>query len=273
MRSSLLYTEWLKLNRYPAFWLLLGICMITYPGINLIGLNIYYDVSAKESTTGQIVTMLIGNPFAFPEVWKTSAYLSSIFIFIPAVLVIMLITNEYNYKTSRQNIIDGWSRTDFMWAKAIDVLLVTLIVTLMFAVVALGMGIYNTNTEEFSIPEQSYYIGLFFLHTFSQLSIAFLTGLLVRKAFLAMAIFVFYAMIAEPIAVGLLKFKFKSELGRFFPLEIADRMLPPPTFMSKLDMENYQLMLDRIPTHIGMTLGLILLTWFINYLVYLKRDL
>lgn len=270
---SLLYTEWLKLNRYPAFWLLLGICLITYPGINIIGLNIYYDVSSKESTTGQIVTMLIGNPFAFPEVWKTSAYLSSIFIFIPAVLVIMLITNEYNYKTSRQNIIDGWSRSDFMWAKAIDVLLITLIVTLMFALVAFIMGLYNTKGGESSMFDQIYYVGLFSLHTFSQLSLAFLTGLLVRKAFLAMAIFVFYAMIAEPIAVGLLRFKFKSEIGRFFPLEIADRMLPPPSFMNKLDEAKYQAALDAIPTHIALTVVLLALTWFINYRVYLKRDL
>lgn len=271
--QSLLRTEWLKLNRYPAFWLLLGICMVTYPGINLIGLNIYYDVSAKESTTGQIVTMLIGNPFAFPEVWKTSAYLSSIFIFIPAVLVIMLITNEYNYKTSRQNIIDGWSRSDFMWAKAIDVMIITLIVTLMFALVAFFMGVYNTKEGKFSLFDQIHYVGLFSLHTFSQLSIAFLTGLLVRKAFLAMAIFVFYAMIAEPIAVGLLKYKFKTEIGRFFPLEIADRILPPPSFMSKLDEAKYQEALDAIPIHVGLTLGLLALTWFINYRVYLKRDL
>lgn len=270
---SLFRTEWLKLNRYPAFWLLLGICMITYPGINLIVLNIYHEVTQKESTTGQIVTMLLGNPFSFPEVWKTSAYLSSIFVFIPAVLVIMLITNEYNYKTSRQNIIDGWSRSDFMLAKAIDVLLITLIVTIMYAVVAFFMGMQNTTGEEYAIFDQIYYIALFSLHTFSQLSIAFLVGLLVRKAFLAMAIFLFYALIAEPIAVNLLKYKFKLEIGRFFPLEIADRMLPQPAFMSRLDEAKYQAALDAVSTHVWLTLALVALTWMVNYRLYLKRDL
>ena len=160
-----------------------------------------------------------------------------------------------------------------MWAKAIDVLIITLIVTLMFALVAFFMGVYNTKEGEYSLFDQIHYVALFSLHTFSQLSIAFLVGLLVRKAFLAMAIFVFYAMIAEPIAVGLLKYKFKTEIGRFFPLEIADRILPPPSFMSKLDEANYQEALDAIPTHVGLTLGLLALTWFINYRVYLKRDL
>ncbi|KYP16526.1 ABC transporter permease [Flavihumibacter sp. CACIAM 22H1] len=268
----LLKTEWLKINRYPAFWLLLGICMITYPGINLIFLNVYQEITQKESTTGQIVTMLLGNPFSFPEVWKTSAFLSSVFVFIPAILIIMLITNEYNYKTSRQNIIDGWSRTEFMWAKAIDVLLITAIVTVMYATVAFFMGLQNT-VDSFQPFEQVYYVGLFALQTFSQLSLAFLIGLLVRKAFIAMAIFLFYGLIAEPIAVNLLKYKFKSGIGRFFPMEISDRLIPAPAFMSKMDEAAYQASLDAISSHIFLTLGLLALTWLIVYQLYLKRDL
>lgn len=270
---SLLKTEWLKINRYPAFWLLLGICMITYPGINLIFLSVFQEITQKESTTGQIVTMLLGEPFSFPEVWKTSAFLSSVFVFIPAILIIMLVTNEFNYKTSRQNIIDGWSRTEFMWAKVIDVVLITLIVTVMYGLVAFFMGVQNTRNSEYNAFEQIYYIGLFALQTFSQLSIAFLIGLLVRKAFIAMAIFLFYGMIAEPITVNFLKYKFKSEIGRYFPMEISDRLIPAPAFMSKMDETAYQASLDAIGTHILLTISLLMLTWFINYQIYLKRDL
>lgn len=272
---NLLKTEWLKINRYPAFWLLLGICLITYPAINYICYNIYLEITQKESTTGQIVTMLLGNPFSFPDVWKTSAYLSSLFVIIPAVLIIMLISNEFNYKTSRQNIIDGWSRHDFMWAKAIDVLLITVIVTILYAVVAFVVGLKNTTDSSITIPyfEKIHYVGLFALQTFSQLSIAFLVGLLVRKAFIAMAVFLFYALIAEPLSVGFLKYKLGSEIGRFFPLEISDRIIPPPEFMSKLDEAGYKASLEAVNAHILLTIGVIALTWYITFLVYQKRDL
>ena len=38
---SLVKTEWLKISRYPAFWLLTGLCILSYPGINYISLNIF----------------------------------------------------------------------------------------------------------------------------------------------------------------------------------------------------------------------------------------
>ena len=42
----------------------------------------------------------------------------------------MFISNEYTFKTHRQNIIDGWSRKQFITSKLMDVLIISLIVTL-----------------------------------------------------------------------------------------------------------------------------------------------
>src|SRR6187431_330058 len=117
---SLLKTEWLKIRNYPAFWLLIGLCLLSYPGINYIFLKAFESIVKKENAAGKMISVLLGKPFSFPEVWHTSAYLISVFVFIPSVLIIMLITNEYTYKTNRQNIIDGWSRRDFMFAKLLD---------------------------------------------------------------------------------------------------------------------------------------------------------
>jgi len=120
--NNLIYTEWLKIKKYKAFWWLLGITALTYPGINYIFYNIYQEVMQSDSKAAQVAKMVIGSPFAFPEVWHTVAYGSSMFTFIPAVLIIMFITNEYTYKTHRQNVIDGWSRAQFLTSKMINVL-------------------------------------------------------------------------------------------------------------------------------------------------------
>src|SRR4030095_5563340 len=104
--NSLIKTEWLKIKGYRAFWWMTGIVALSYPGMNYIIYSQGYKKQLDDETMGPILRM-IGNPFAFPEVWHTVAYISSWFIFIPSIVVIMFITNEYTYKTHRQNIIDG----------------------------------------------------------------------------------------------------------------------------------------------------------------------
>ena len=89
------------------------------------------------------------------------AFFSSFFIYIPSIVVIMLITNEYTYRTNRQNIIDGWSRKDFMTAKMIDVLLLSAIVTILYAVVVLFIGLTNTESSAAGKWDLAYYIGFF----------------------------------------------------------------------------------------------------------------
>ncbi len=270
--KSLIHTEWLKMKKYNAFWWIMGITALSYPGIIFIFYKIYDNLVNRPSQAGQVAKMLIGNPFTFPEVWHTVAYASSIFVFIPAVVVIMFISNEYTFKTHRQNIIDGWSRSQFISSKLIDVLLVSLIITALFVAVALVSGFANQERLLQDTWGMSYYIGLFALQTFAQLSIAFLIGFLVRKAFIALGIFLFYYIILEPIVVGLLRLK-ANDIGRYMPLEISDRMIPVPAFIGKIDKESYDKSLAAIQQHVLLTIILTAIIWAICYRINSKRDL
>jgi ABC-type transport system involved in multi-copper enzyme maturation permease subunit len=269
---NLIKTEWLKIKNYPAFWWIICITALSYPGINYTFLSIYHNITAKQTMQSQIVKALVGNPFSFPEAWHTVAFFSSLFIFIPAIVVIMLITNEYTYKTNRQNIIDGWSRSQFMWSKFISVVIITLIVSVIYFVVSLIIGSTNTDNVNASKWDQFYYVLLFAFQTFAQLSIAFLIGLLVRKSFIALAIFIFYFIILEPILVGVLKYK-AHDIGRFLPLEISDRLIPVPAFLGKIDADTYKAALAAIQSHVFLTLTGLLITWGLSLLVYMRRDL
>ena len=101
--THIIKTEWLKIKNYPAFWWVFGITALTYPGVNYLFLYVYRDITKQKSTAGQVLKALMGNPFSLPEGWRTMAFFSSFFIYIPAIVVIMLITNEYTYRTNRQN--------------------------------------------------------------------------------------------------------------------------------------------------------------------------
>ena len=271
---SIVTTEWLKIKKYPAFWLIFGITALSYPGINWMFYQVYLEVMGKETAAAQLAKYYLGgSPFAFPEVWHTVAFASSLFVFIPSVVIIMLITNEYTYKTQRQNIIDGWSRNNFMRAKLIDVFIISMLITLLYVIVCLVIGFLSTEpNEKPDIWSQSYYTGLFALQTFAQLSIAFLIGFLVRKAFLALGIFLVYYFPVEPLIVGYVE-NYHNDEARFMPLEISDRMIPRPAFIGQLDTEAYTKALSQMNLHIFLTILLLFIVWGICFWLINRKDL
>ncbi len=271
---TLIKIEWLKIKKYPAFWWMLLIVVLAYPGINLLFYSGYKEAMGKKGI-GDIARALMGNPFEFPETWHTVAYFSSFFVLLPAILVIMLVTNEYNFRTHRQNIIDGWSRQQFITSKLFDVLIVSVIVTLVYTSVSLFLGIYVDTVTLYAWKQQLQYIPLFLLQTFAQLSIAFLLGYLIKKAFIALGVFLFYYLIVENIAATYAKYKL-NDIGRFLPFEISDRLIPSPGFFSRASKDlkaSYDRDISAIPYHVGYTLILTAIIWLICYAVHKRRDL
>jgi hypothetical protein len=268
----LLKIEWLKIKKYSAFWWMLGIVALAYPGINFMFYKIFEEITSRKDMTGAIVKSLLGNPFAFPESWHSVAFFSSFIVMVPAILVIMIITNEYQYKTHRQNIIDGWSRHQFVTGKVLDVFIITMVVTIMYLVTAAAFGFTIKENESGSWSEQIKYIPLFMLQTFAQLSIAFLLGFLIKRAFIALGIFIFYFLIVENILVGLAHKYNLTSYSQFLPFEISDKLIPAPAFTAKVN-DKYAKSLELINPHIFYTILLTAAIWWICYVVYKKKDL
>ena len=272
---TLIKIEWLKIKKYPAFWWMLAIVALTYPGVNIMFFSIYRKATEGKEMTNNIAKMLLGNPFALPETWHSVAYFSSLFILLPAILVIMLVTNEYNFKTHRQNIIDGWSREQFITSKLFDVMIVAGIATLVYIGVSTVFCFYADIDHLNQWSNQLYYIPLFFLQTFSQLSIAFLLGYLIKKAFIALGIFLFYYLVIENIATTYAKFKL-NDIGRFLPFEISDRIIPSPAFFGRFGKDakiGYDHALSLVPEHVVYTILLTVFIWFICFFIHKRRDL
>lgn len=269
---QLLKIEWFKIKAYPAFWWLMGITAIAYPGISYSMLGAYRQLSDNKEMPGIAAKMLLGNPFTYGEVWHTIAYFSSIFVFFPAIIVIMLITNEYNFKTHRQNIIDGWNRKQFLTAKLLDVGIIAVLITILYIGVCLLVGMNNTDAADTSGDNKIYFIGYFLVQTFSQLSIAFLIGFLVRKSFIALSLFIFSFLILEPALTWTLSAK-KMPIGHFLPFEISDRMIPPPAFFAKMNPEAYQLSMNNTGNHFAYTLIFTVILWACCYTLNARRDL
>lgn len=222
--GQLLAIEWMKLKNYRTFWILLCLYIATIFGANYIVYRIQEDFYAKRQAKG-IVQMILGTPYSFPAVWQTTANISSYLLFIPGLIMIITITNEYSYKTHRQNIIDGWTRQQFIVSKIMLAALLSLLSTVVVCIAATLYGSME-GTNAFSLEGFSY-IGLYLLQAMSYIMVAVLMAVFFKRGGLAIGVFFSYALVLEQIIVLLLN-KYANFIGRYMPLETTDMLIPFP---------------------------------------------
>lgn len=211
---QLLKIEWMKVKAYRTFWLLIAIFTVAGPLLT----------SAYKSVNTQVFSKLpmFQNPFTFPEVYETVAWLTSFMTPIMGILLIILLTNENNFRTIRQNIIDGWSRDQYIAAKFGVMLVMVLFITLIITLTALVFG-----AQAGGDPSEKTYIILWSaLQSLTYLSVAFFLGTFMKRSGIAIAIYVFYAYVGEFMLAMTLDFRVKFHSGAFLPMECTDRLLP-----------------------------------------------
>lgn len=156
--------------------------------------------------------------------------------------------------------------------KLLDIAVVSLLISLIYVGACLIIGFTNTGAKDIAGSSKTYFIGYFFLQTFSQLSIAFVIGFLVRKSFIAFGIFIFSIAILEPVLTWFFS-KYDLVIGHFLPFEISDRMIPPPAFMAKMNPEAYEQAMNSTGRHVLYTLLFSTLLWLFCFRINAKRDL
>ncbi|MDE3235734.1 MAG: ABC transporter permease [Bacteroidota bacterium] len=224
---SLLKTEWLKVKKYNTFWILSLLYIVSIWGLNYIVYNVQQNIYDKKKTGG-VVNMIIGNPpYAFPKVWHMTAYVSSFLLFMPGLLMIISITNEYSYKTHRQNIIDGWSRTQFITAKQLLTIIIAIVSTAAVFLSALSFG-FMEGSETLSFDNLEYIL-YFFLQTLSYTSLALLFGVVLKRSGIAIGVYFLYTVVIENVVSGLLN-HYADYSGRYLPLKSVDNLIPFPVF-------------------------------------------
>jgi hypothetical protein len=222
----LLKIEWLKLKNYRTFWILSALYLISIFGINYIVYRIQENIYNAKQAKGMAEMVIGSRPYSFPTVWQMASYVSSYLLFLPGLLLIISITNEYSYKTHRQNIIDGWSRKDFISVKLVLAVILAFLSTLMVFFTALSFG-YSSGSSFDS--ENMYYLGYFFIQTLAYSMVALLFSILFKRGALAIGVFFLYSLVLENLIAKPLSHYFDGA-GRYFPLESTDSLIPLPVF-------------------------------------------
>jgi ABC-type transport system involved in multi-copper enzyme maturation permease subunit len=227
--------------------------------------------------------------FNFPYIWHFNTFIAAILKFFLLLVIVSMMSNEYSYKTLKQNLIDGLSKKEFILSKFYTVIAFALISTLFVFVVSLILGLVYSDFDEFSIIVSDLdYLLAFFVKLVGFFSFGLFLGILVkRSAFAVGAMFVW--LIIESMFKGYLYWQFQSAentgekvdaLMQFLPLEAMSNLIKEPfsrlgavrsaaNTMGEMFTKSYDVEVINV---------LIVSAWtfifiYLSYKLLLKRDL
>lgn len=221
----MIYVEWLKLKHYRPFWVIAASYPLALLASVLAGMKLE-GVVLKEVTEkgGMSAAVAMGrSPFVFPEVWQTLTYLASWFHFLPALLVMLAVTNEFQFRTHRQNLLDGWSRARFFAAKLALVVLICAGATFLVGAVAAGVGFARGSFE----GGRLHYLGVFFVQSLLYGFFSLLLAFWLKRGLLSLFAFLMYTQVAENFLSWIVG-KYALTLSYLAPLGCVDHLIPFP---------------------------------------------
>ena len=199
-----------------------------------------------------------------------------------------MISNEYTYRTIKQNLIDGLSKKEFLLSKLLTIVFLAIISTVFIFLIAFSLGLINTKTLSFStILSETSFIVAFFISQLSFFIFCLFSGVLIKRSAFALG-FLMLAYLGESIINLILRFTlFKSNpetakfISSFFPFESINNLIISP--LTRLEpykqLERMtQIQSSEFTEYLNFSNVVIVLFWctlfvYLSYQIIKKRDL
>lgn len=229
---KLLRIEWMKIKNYNAFIVISAFFAL---GVFFANYLAYYFKKNVIDTADPTGFLSSGSPYGFPKVWQTTSYYSGLLLLLPGLLLLILVTNEFTYRTHRQNIIDGISRIQFTQVKLLLAFIAALACTILVFITAIVFGL-AVGSSIFSF-EGVQNIGFFFLKALTYNFLAVLIGVLIRRTGFAIAVYFIYTVVENGISLMLYAYAIKlkqnqkidlGNIGNYLPMNASDGLLYSP---------------------------------------------
>jgi len=262
-----LQLEWKKFRKNSVVQMLIWIFIIFFPSLVFIGKN---------------AEMTEGNPlispdtiFSFPGIWEWLGWDGNWMVFFAlGFLMVYMISIEMSYKTMRQNIITGMTRTQYFIGKLAVLLSFALFATLLYFVVGLAIGYVHTEDATFSMAmDNQFAIPRYFLMCLAYLSFAMFIGFAIKNSGLAVLTYLSYGILLEPMIrwLGHSQLTDSHFTMHYYPMNAAEDLMPMPSpdFMKGATEKVFLTFQEAT------ILSLIYTTIFIvaTYLIFTKRDM
>ena len=175
--------------------------------------------------------------FNFPYIWHFNTYVAAILKFFLLLVIVSMMSNEYSYKTLKQNLIDGLSKKEFILSKFYTVIAFAAISTIFVFVVSLILGLVYSDYNEFAIIVSNLeYLLAFFIKLVGFFSFGLFLGILVKRSTFAVgAMFVW--LIFENMFRVFLFWQYNEnkhtsdtvdQFMQFLPLEAMTNLIKEP---------------------------------------------
>ncbi len=215
--SVLFRNEMLKLYKRLAFWVTFGffsfIMLMEFGGS-------YYRAAGDSDRTFAL-------PSAWPDILTDQSEVALIF---GSVILILLLSSEFSWRTARQNVIDGLSKEQFFLGKSlllpvVGVLFIGMNVIIGGAFAFAGTD-FGTLTEPLMRGVHWSVIFGFFLAFIGYGSLALFCSLSIRNSGPAMAVWFFYVAIGEQMIIGAFKAMHDrlGELATYLPVSTFNQL-------------------------------------------------
>ena len=224
--KKLLEIEFYKLKHHKLSRVLFTAYFLLLTSISLI--------VAIKFTIGNITVHLAEQGiFNFPYIWHFNTYVADVFTFFLAIIVVSMVTNEFRYRTVKQNLIDGLSKKEFVLSKFYFLVVLSLLATLFVFLITLILGyMYSDYTSPGIVFSEVYFLPAFFMKILGVFSFIMFLGFLFRRSAFSLAFF-FIWIIIEAMIYGLFRWKIFDKktadiLITFFPYNALKNLLPEP---------------------------------------------
>ena len=171
--------------------------------------------------------------YALPDAWGGIFSDDSVLLLIFAsIAIIMLVSSEFTWRTARQNVIDGLSKTQWYWGKVILVGMVgcVFVVTKLLiggGAAALGTDFGSTTGPVVPLSVLTATAGLMVAYL-SVAGLALFLSVTIRSSGPAMAVWFFWITLGEQLLPSLVSRAFPATepAFRFLPFSAAQEVLP-----------------------------------------------
>lgn len=235
-------------------------------------------------------------PSSYEASWYSISFISSWFcFFLLSFVLIYHITNEYNYRTVRQNVIDGFTRSEYLKGKIYLMLAIVVLATVYVFLIGLIGGLifsafdakdptaiqefFNSiNGENAEVEETGFgsiFDGMenvfrFFVQSLGSFSLAFLIAFLAKRGILAVLIF-YGAFLTEKIAGYIIEGNGFGALNEYLPLHAFMNVLPYPNLIELLSGITSPATIDWLAVGLSLLYSVIFI--YLAKVLFFKRDI
>lgn len=260
----LLQIDLKKLTSYRTFWIVCGLYFITLAFTTASGMEFLKWMARTFEDFGSSLNINRIPLYHFPDVWLNLIYFSGFFKVILAIMTVISITNEFQYRTLRQNVIDGLSRWQFLASKMLTNLLLSFLSVAMIMVISFTTGLIYTPSINWSyVFADMEFLLAYFIEIFAFLSFALMLGILVQRSGLTIILLLLARMLELIIRENV--DEYVPWLIPYLPLESIANLVPMP-------LKRYAFQEIRDYLTIGSVLIALAWTFLFNYFSYLKLE-